>query len=95
MDKENKYWRTPELKELLLDIRHEISQLTRPAHEIILDEADAMKYLKVSRRTLANWRLYNILKSRKIGGKIYYTLQDILDCLNDGEKSLSLPKARI
>jgi hypothetical protein len=87
MKHQEKYWRFPELDEFLKDFRHEMTQVSRPASEVFLDEADAMKLLKVSKRTLANWRSNNTLKYRKLGGKIYYILQDILDCLEQGEGS--------
>lgn len=84
----------PEFHDLIKDLRQEISQFTRPAHEVLLDEADAMKMLKVSRRTLANWRQQGVLKHRKLGGKIYYTLKDILDGFERPEESSSSPQAR-
>lgn len=94
MKNQDKYWRFPELNEFLKDFRHEMSQVSRPASEVFLDEADAMKLLKVSKRTLANWRSNNTLKYKKLGGKIYYILQDILDCFESGFQTENFGKPK-
>src|SRR5215510_14580873 len=43
----------------------------------LLDNADVLQRLKISARTAIRWRKRGILKYTKIGGKIYYRLEDI------------------
>ena len=44
---------------------------------IFLDNADLVRLLKISPRTIYNMRKKNILKFCKIGGKYYYPLKYI------------------
>jgi len=48
----------------------------------IYDNADAMKILKVSRRTLQSWRTEGLISFSQIGSKLYYSQQDIKDFMN-------------
>ena len=50
----------------------------RPANEVILDDCDVRELLKVSRRTLLDYRKTGKLLYYKIQNKIYYFLSDIL-----------------
>ncbi|MEP7168677.1 MAG: helix-turn-helix domain-containing protein [Bacteroidota bacterium] len=45
--------------------------------EIIFDNADALKLLKVSRRTLQQWRTDGMISFSQVGSKLYYTQKDI------------------
>jgi hypothetical protein len=47
--------------------------------EIIFDNADALKILKVSRRTLQSWRTEGLISFSQVGSKLYYTQKDISD----------------
>ena len=49
----------------------------RPANEVILDDCDVRELLKVSRRTLLDYRKTGKLLYYKIENKIYYFLSDI------------------
>ena len=49
----------------------------RPAHEVILDDCDVRELLKVSRRTLLDYRKSGKLLFYKIENKIFYFLSDI------------------
>ena len=42
-----------------------------------LDNADVMRLLKVSRRTLSTWRSDGIISYVQISNKLYYSLADI------------------
>lgn len=68
-------------QEDVINILTEKRILTNP-QEIIYDNSDVMLLLKISQRTLANWRASGIITFRKIGGKLYYTQADINECLN-------------
>lgn len=70
-----------QVRELLIEIRTELSKLQRPADEVILDDVDLRQMLKVSKRTTANWREIRQITYSKLGGKIYYKLSDVLDML--------------
>lgn len=65
-------------KEVADIFRYELSQTQRPANEIILDDVDLMKLLKVSKRTTAGLREKKIINYYKVGGKIFYKLSDVL-----------------
>lgn len=65
----------------VIDILNEKRVIVNPS-EIIYDNADVLQLLKISQRTLANWRASGIITFRKIGGKLYYTQADINECLN-------------
>src|SRR5689334_18363118 len=75
--------RYPELKELFNLFRNEIMNQRRPANEIILNDRDAMRVLKISKRKL------DYLKSQREipfhqprrHSTCYYLLSDILDWL--------------
>ena len=45
--------------------------------EIIFDNADVLKILKVSRRTLQQWRTDGVIGFSQVGSKLYYTQKDI------------------
>lgn len=77
----------PELEELVTEIRVEIQQAKRPAEEIIYDDVDLRKFLKVSKRTTAYWREKGMITFSKLGGKLYYRLSDILSFIKQHEIS--------
>ena len=52
MNKPSIFLKHPELKEFFYLIRYEIQQAQRPADEIILDDEDVMRHLKISKRKL-------------------------------------------
>ena len=60
-------------------LNEKISEKQKNPKEIIYDNADTMKLLKVSRRTLQSWRTEGLISFSQIGSKLYYTQQDISD----------------
>lgn len=52
MDKRSIFLKHPELKDFFYLIRYEMQQAQRPADEIILDDEDVMRHLKISKRKL-------------------------------------------
>jgi len=70
--------RWPELKDFLADIDEKIYHFTRPAHEVILDDVDLQRILKISKRQSAKLRAERMITYYKSCGKIYYRLSDIL-----------------
>src|SRR5690348_6602567 len=73
---------TQEIIELIRELKNEISQTQRPANEVIYDDVDLRQLLKVSRRTIAEWRANKLITFSKVQGKIFYRLSDILDFLD-------------
>jgi hypothetical protein len=76
--------RYPELKEFIHVLRHEVQQTQRPADEIILDDNDVMKTLKISKRKLQYLKADGVIPTHKLepdSSRTYYLLGDILDIL--------------
>ena len=55
--------------------------------QIVYDNSDVIRLLKVSSRTLSYWRETGVIRYSKIGAKIYYRKQDIEDMLERGMSS--------
>lgn len=75
----------PELKELVSIIRQEIQQAQRPAEEVVLDDQDVMKMLKISKRKLQYLKagLQIPFHTPAGGSRTYYLLSDILNWLKE------------
>jgi hypothetical protein len=71
----------PELKEFILILRHEIQQAQRPANEILLDDNDVMKMLKISKRKLQYLKSGGSIPYHTPAGGVrtYFLLSDILE----------------
>ena len=67
----------------------------RPANEVILDDEDVMKILKICKRSLATLRDDGLLKFSKPKSKIYYKLSDVLELINSNEVKMDLPTLRL
>lgn len=82
-----------EIEKALEEIRGLVINLARSSNEETMDEADALAYLKVSKRCLANWRERGVLPFHKLGGKIYYFKPEIDDAIRTGKvKFKNTPK---
>lgn len=80
----NSYFkRFPELEEfakvLLKEIDARIYNALRPANEVVLDDIQLQEKLQISKRTTASMRDERLIGYSKPSGKVYYTLQDLLD----------------
>ena len=78
--------RHPELRDFLYQIRREIQQAQRPADEIILDDQDVMRILKISKRKLQYLRADGVIPYHYFepgGSRAYYLLADILRILKE------------
>lgn len=71
----------PDRKDFLEEFKDLLSRYERPANQILLDEADAISYLKVSKRCLAKWRSAGTIPAHKLGGKIYYIQSELIDAV--------------
>jgi hypothetical protein len=77
---ENIFIKHPELREFLHILRHEVQNAQRPAEEVILDDEDVMRLLKISKRKLQYLKSgleipFHVPAS---GSRTYYLLSDIL-----------------
>ncbi|NOT50224.1 MAG: helix-turn-helix domain-containing protein [Chitinophagaceae bacterium] len=75
--------RYPELKEFIRILRQEVQAIQRPPEQIVMDDNDVMKILKISKRTLQNLRSTGQIPYHcpGCGSKKFYLLSDILDWL--------------
>lgn len=74
--------RDSEWRQLQSDIT-EIKEALKTPSMTIYDNSDLIKLLKVSERTLSTWREKGTIKYTKIGGKIFYTSDDVMGCIRD------------
>ncbi|GAB3903326.1 hypothetical protein GCM10028803_31570 [Larkinella knui] len=78
---------------LVRDLEEMIQATTRNTHEgrqAVYDNDDLCKKLKVSKRTLQNWRDDGLIEFSQIGHKIYYTEQAVNQMLEKSKvKSLN------
>lgn len=65
-----------DLLKRLDEINQKLSANQKPTQEL-WDNADLMRYLKVSRRTLATWRAENLIEFSQIGSKLYYSKDQV------------------
>jgi DNA-binding transcriptional MerR regulator len=70
-----------ELKEQLAEIKSQL-QLLQP-RDSYWDNSDVIQKLKVSERTLATWREKGMIRYSKVGAKIYYKEEDIIQFLEN------------
>ncbi len=90
--------RYPELKsvvsELVLEIKHELIQCQRPPSEIVLDDCDICRLLKIGKRKLAYLRERKEITYYKPDGKIYYLLSDVLEYCKKNKVESDIKTAR-
>jgi hypothetical protein len=78
LENQNLFKRNPEFLQLVEIFRYEMQHAQRPKEELLLDDVDLQKMLKVSRRTTANYRAQGLLTYYTIGGKIFYKWGEVL-----------------
>ena len=83
--------RNSDLQRLVDKIEERLQQSQLPADKILFDNWDAMRFMKISKRKLAQLRADRLIRYHPTGlsakkngtgrrsGKIYYSLQDIID----------------
>lgn len=76
--------RYPEIKELISLFRYEIQKAQRPAKEVVLNDQNVMKMLKISKRKLDYMKANREIPFNRPHphSRSYYLLADILDWLN-------------
>lgn len=73
------FFKLPTVQEFLREIRQEFTNAKRPANEVLLDESDFIRVLKISKRQAAKMRAEGVITYSKIGSKLYYRLSDIFE----------------
>ncbi|MFI5130829.1 MAG: hypothetical protein ACHQFX_12585 [Chitinophagales bacterium] len=85
----------PAYQEFIHTLRYELSRMQRPAHQVIMDDEDVMRTLKISKRKLQYLKADGVLVPRKIESdspRTYYLLSDLLDILNKNRADGINPK---
>mgnify|MGYP000894114008 CR=1 FL=1 len=91
MNSYEEFFKLPGWQEFILQVRHEIAQVHRPADQIILDDVDLCNLLKLSKRTTAELRAQRQIVFYKCGGRILYKLSDALDYIDRNRIELGSP----
>lgn len=67
-----------------LDLINEKISGKQPNQEnTIYDNSDALKILKVSRRTLQSWRTEGLISYSQVGSKLFYTQKSISEFIQN------------
>lgn len=75
----------------LNQIKEALNASSAKSKNEILDNADMFKLLKISRRTLQNWRDTGIISFSKVDGKIFYRYSDVEELLKNNYCKAFLP----
>lgn len=82
MDISHLFRKYPELQELFILLKTEFEKAHCLPEQTILDDVDLRKMLNVSARTTAEWRTKRLITHKKVVGKMYYKLSDVLAFLD-------------
>ncbi|UKM63888.1 helix-turn-helix domain-containing protein [Flavobacteriaceae bacterium GSB9] len=66
---------------LMLKIENYLKDLSKKKNDEILTRQEVADYLKISLVTIHSWNKCGILKPIRMGNRIFYKKQDILDVL--------------
>lgn len=66
---------------LMLNIQDYLKQLSKKENDEILTRQEVADYLRVSLTTIHHWCNYGILSPIRLGNRIFFKKQDILDLL--------------
>ena len=68
-------------EKLMLKMESYLKELSNKKDDELLTRIETAKYLKVSLTTIHHWTKHDILSSLRIGNKVYYKKQEIIDYL--------------
>ena len=77
-----------------VDQRLETKSKEQPLSEIWLDVSETCQVLKISKRTLQEYRNRGVLSFSQISGKIYFCAKDIEEHLNSNKVKAFAPRKR-
>ena len=66
---------------VMLKIENYLKELSKKKNDEILTRQEVADYLKISLVTIHSWNKYGILNPIRMGNRIFYKKQDILDVL--------------
>ncbi len=76
------------ISEKLIDkIEHYLKDINKSQNDLLLTRKEAAKYLRVSLTTIHHWIEYEILDPIRIGNRVYFKKQDILDLFEERRHS--------
>ena len=76
------------ISEKLIDkIEHYLKEVNKSQNELLLTRKEVAKYLRVSITTIHHWMEYEILDPIRIGNRVYFKKQDILDLVEKRKHS--------
>lgn len=93
LNKDLDFFRHPGWEEITRQIKYEISQAQRPPDQIILDDIDLCKMLKICKRTAAMLRSTKQIAYHKCG-KNFYKLSDVLDYIDRNRVEPDIPQIK-
>ena len=78
----------------LNDIKLQLDNSKKNLNDLVIDNDEFLKRMKISRRTAQAWRDEGKISFSQIGGKIYYKLSDLDDLLNRNSRKAQAPVIR-
>ena len=66
---------------LLLKIEHYLKELGNPKNESLLTRQETADFLRISLVTIHQWSKYEIINPIRLGNRVYFKKQDILNKL--------------
>lgn len=70
---------------LLFKMQHYLDQLNTKEIDEYLTRTETIDFLKISSQTLWNWSKKGIIKSSRIGNRLYYSKKEIIELLKMNE----------
>jgi hypothetical protein len=64
------------------EIKSEIKGTSKSSGNEFVDNVDFIKLMNISKRTAQAWRDEGKISFSQVGGKIYYKMSDVQECLN-------------
>ena len=68
---------------LMFKIQNYLDELSKPKNDELLTRKEIANYLRISLVTIHSWNKYGILNPIRMGNRILYKKQDILDVLEE------------
>ncbi|WP_288955330.1 helix-turn-helix domain-containing protein [uncultured Polaribacter sp.] len=68
---------------LMFKIQNYLDELSKPKNDELLTRKEVANYLRISLVTIHSWNKYGILNPIRMGNRILYKKQDILDVLEE------------
>jgi hypothetical protein len=86
-----------QFNELLTKVEHiikSINGITTSPKETIIDNAEFLRIMGISKRTAQTWRDEQRISFSQVGAKIYYKLSDVEQLLTANHRPAYTPRSR-